>query len=129
MGINVKEYSSAFAYDISKNVLSKGEIHDTDVLKQSIEMILTTGRGERLFNLNFGSVLPNYLFDFIDENSGEQLLDSVIEAITTREPRVTVLSNNASLEILEDENSIILDIPFVINRTGITTTYKKKIIF
>lgn len=129
MAINVKEYSESFAYDISKNVLSKGEIHDTDVLSQSIEMILTTMFSERLFNPNFGTPLAGYLFEFIDEGSGEQILDKVIEAIGRWEDRVTVITNSATLTILDDDHSIILDIPYVIKRSGTTSTFKKKILF
>lgn len=127
--LNKKLYSDHYAYDISKNVLSKGEIHDKEVLTQSIEMILTTMFNERLFNPTFGSPLPSYLFDFIDENTGEQLLDTVIASINRWENRVLVLSQQATLEIQDDNHSIILNIPYIIRQNGVTTSFKKKINF
>ena len=129
MAVNVKKYSDHYAYDISKNVLSKGEIYDTDVLSQSIEMILTTMFNERLFNTSFGSVLPSYLFDFINESSGEKLLDDIITAIHQWEDRIIVIAGSASLQILNDENAIILMLPYYIKQNGITGTFKKKINF
>ena len=129
MAINVKEYSDHFAYDISKNVISKGEIYDKDVLSQSIEMILCTMFNERLFNPTFGSVLPSYIFDFVNETTGEQLLDDIIEAIKKWENRVTILERDASLQILDDEHAIILTLPYMINKLNVTGLFKKKLTF
>lgn len=129
MAVNIREFSDHYAYDISKNVLSKGEINDIDVLSQSIEMILTTMFNERLFNPSFGSVLPSYLFDFINENSGEKLLDDVIAAVHQWEDRIIIIGGQASLQILADEYAIILTLPYYIKRNGITSVFKKKINF
>jgi len=129
MAVNIKKFSDRYAYDISKNVLSKGEIYDTDVLSQSIEMILTTMFNERLFNSQFGSVLPSYLFDFINKNSGEKLLDDIITAIHRWEDRVIVIAGNATLQILNDQNAIILTLPYYVKQNGVTSVFKKKINF
>lgn len=127
--INVREFSDSYAYDIAKNVLSKGELHDQDVLSQSIEMILTTMFHERLFNPSFGSVLPSYLFDFINESTGEKLLDDVIAAVHQWEDRIIIIGGQASLQILADQNAIILTLPYYIKQNGITSVFKKKINF
>ena len=129
MAINVKLYSDPFAYDISKNVISQGEIHDKDVLSQSIEMILCTMFNERLFNPSFGSVLSSYLFDFINETSGEKLLDDIIEAIKRWENRVTIIESQAALQILDDQHAIILTLPYVINQRNTPGVFKKKLNF
>ena len=129
MVINKQLFSDHYAYDISKNVLSKGEIHDTDVLSQSIEMILTTMFNERLFNTSFGSVLPSYLFEYINENSGEKLLDDIITVIHKWEDRIIVIGGSSSLQILADQYAIILTLPYYIKRNGITSVFKKKINF
>lgn len=129
MAVNVKKFSDHYAYDISKNILSKGEIYDTDVLSQSIEMILTTMFNDRLFNTSFGSILPSYLFDFINENSGEKLLDDVIAAIHRWDDRIIVISNSATLQILNDQYAIILTLPYYIKQNGNTSIFKKKINF
>ena len=129
MAVNKKLFSDNFAYDISKQVLSKGEIYDTDVINQSVELILTTGFNERVFNLSFGSSLPSYIFEFINEDSGELLLDSIIASVQKWEDRIRVTSNAASLQILDDDHAIILTLPYVIKQNGKSGIFKKKINF
>lgn len=127
--VNVKQFSDNWAYDISKNVLSKGEIYNNDVIKQSIELILATMFNERLFNLTFGSSLGSYFFHFINKKSGETLLDSIISAINTWENRVQIISQNANLQILNDQEAIIISLPYIIKQNGVGDTFKKKIQF
>lgn len=129
MAVNAKLYSDHYAYDISKQVLSKGEIYDKDVINQSVEMILTTGFNERVFNLSFGSALPEYLFHFINEDSGELLLDSIIASVQKWEDRIRVTSSAATLQILDDQEAIILTLPYVIKQNGKGGIFKKKINF
>lgn len=129
MAINVKEYTDHYAYDISKNALSKGEVYDKDVLSQSIEMILCTMFNERLFNLSFGSALPSFIFDFINESTGESLLDEIIATIKKWENRVTIIESQASLEILDDQHAIILTLPYVIKQQNVSGLFKKKLNF
>ena len=76
-----KQMVDSWAYDISKNVLSKGEIRDVDVINQSIESIIGTLFGERIFNLSFGSDLTLRIFDIQTKKSGEQVLNSITDAI------------------------------------------------
>ncbi len=129
MAINIKEYKDPFAYDISKNVVSKGEVYDHEVLSQSIELILTTSYNERLFNPTFGSVLPSYLFDFINERTGEKLLDDCIAAVHKWENRIMIISSQARLQILDDQYAIILTLPYIVKQNGTTGIFKKKINF
>ena len=71
------ENSDRWAYDISQNPISKGEIYDTDVINQSIENILMTTVGERIFNINYGSNLMYRVFEIASEKTGEKILDSL----------------------------------------------------
>jgi phage baseplate assembly protein W len=127
--VNPKLYSDHWAYDLSKDLISKGEIYDQDVISQSIEMILTTMFGERLFNPQFGCSLSSYLFETINVNSGEALLDEIISQITKQEDRVMILSQQAALQILNDESAIILTLPYVVKMRNVVDKFKKKINF
>jgi phage baseplate assembly protein W len=106
-----------FAYDISKDI-SKGEIYDFDVINQSFEIILTTMFGDRLFNPNFGSILGSSLFETINTQSGEKLLDSIIDSINRLEKRAVVLSNQAKLTILSNQRVVILDLPYTVKNSN-----------
>ena len=117
-----------WAYDLHKQPLTKGEVFDEDVINLSIENILSTLRGERLFNENFGSILPLVLFEHLNYNSAFDLLNSVLIAIRRFEKRITVKIDEVELNILTNENAFTLIIPYVVNRTGLTNTFTKKVV-
>jgi len=121
-------YVDSFAYDISKNVITMGEVYDDDVISQSIEIILTTNYGERVFLPNFGSVLPTMIFENITVQNGEEVLDAIISDIEQWEDRISIIAEQSSIQILNDTNTILLTIPYIINRTGITSSFERKII-
>ncbi len=128
MPIITKNFKDHFAYDLSKNIITKGEIWDDDVIKQSIEMILATHFGERIFNPNFGSELPFFLFENLTESTGEQLLTSIINSIKRWEDRVEVLENQCRMILYPDQNSISLTIAYRIKKNNIVSRFEKKII-
>ena len=123
-----KEFSDDWAYDLDKNFKSKGELKNEDVITQSIELIIGTILGERLFNPRFGSRVFETLFEGLTETTGEEVLDSAIEAIKEYEDRVIVNENNSELLIFPDNNSVIISIPYRIKRSGKESVFKKKII-
>jgi phage baseplate assembly protein W len=118
-----------WAYDISKNVITKGEIHDKDVINQSVEAVILTMFHERVFNHTVGSVAGTTPFTILNETSGEAFLDSVIESIKKWEDRIVVLSQQATLKILNDQSACIIGIPYVIKASGVPSKYEKKLIF
>jgi phage baseplate assembly protein W len=124
-----REYRDNFAYDLSKNIVTEGELHDYDAINQSIEIILSTDYGERVFLPNFGSILPSVLFENITQQSGENLLDTIISDIETWEDRITIISEQCALDIVEDENSISISIPYIVNEAGIVSSFEKVILF
>jgi phage baseplate assembly protein W len=122
------QYRSKFAYDLSKNPMSKGEIWDVDVINQSIELIIATYFGERLFNPFFGSPLGNTLFETMNEAKGESLLTDLINAIKKWEDRITILDSKCRIILDYDNNSIGLQIFYTINKNNIRSVFEKKII-
>lgn len=118
-----------YAYDLSKNVLSKGEVYDDEAIKQSIEMILSTMFGERLFNPSFGCELPYFTFEQLTESSGERLLSSIINSIRKFEDRVEISDNDCSMNLYPDQNAISLKIVYAIKRNNTISKFEKKILF
>ena len=123
------QYTQSYAYDIAKDVISTGGVYDTDAIDQSIENIIATTFGERLFFPDFGSGLSFALFDNVNEQNGELLLDSVIQNITTWENRVVIDSNNCKLKIDSNNNALTLSIPYYIKRNSIKNTFERRIRF
>ena len=122
-------YSNIWAYDMSKNTLTEGEVFNEDAINNSIENILSTSFGERFFNPYFGSILPLQLFENINTDNGEMLLDKIIEAIKTWEDRIVILEKEAKLILQNDDNTLILQLPYIIKRNGKSSTFEKKVIF
>ena len=89
-------------------------------------MILTTLRGERLFNPAFGSDFTLRIFDTIDENMLEQLIDDTVGAIKRWEPRITIIESAVSLVVRPDSNAVFISIPYVINGRNIKATFEKQ---
>lgn len=124
----LRQFTDNWAYDISLMLKNKAEIYDEDVINQSIEMILGTAYGERFFNPAFGSSLPYKIFETINESSGEQLIDDIVGQLKRWEDRIVILERQIELKINPDENYIILNIPYIIKRTGKSSKFIKKII-
>jgi len=124
-----KNYRDNFAYDLHKNVQRYGEVKDTDAISQSIEMILTTIPGERIFNESFGSRVPLYTFELMNERTGEDLLNDAIAAIKKWEDRVEILEAQCKLVIQPNDNAVQISIPYVIKKNNIVSVFQKKIIF
>jgi phage baseplate assembly protein W len=123
----VQKFSNVWAKDLSINLSTVGEILNEDVINQSIELILATLHGERLFNSSFGSDFSLRVFDTIDEDFYEQVLDDTVDAIATWEDRITIIDDKVNLQILPDENTVYLTIPYIINIRRLKAEFRKKI--
>ena len=106
MGINAQKPEDSFAYDLSKNIISKGEIFDKDAINQSIENILSTLFGERVFRPFFGSRLPATLFEIVTAEEAEKLLDDLIDSIAIFEDRIEIFSEEAEINLRPDQNTL-----------------------
>lgn len=117
-----------FALDLNKKVLTNVDAVDKDVIHQSLEAILLTGVGERVFE-DFGSFLQTILFHRLDENNAENLLDEIISTISRYENRITVISDSCALNISRQTQTMRLKIVYYINSDGAVGEFNKKIVF
>jgi len=129
MAISIEQSRRGFAYDISNNVISKGEIFDVDVINQSIQNILSTTKGERIFFPDYGSILSLVVFENVTATNGEQLLDQLLDDVERWEDRITIIRADALVDIDSNNNSMILEIPYFINDVNITSTFVRKVRF
>jgi len=127
MAKTIRNISERWAYDIDKNPIDVGEIWDVDVINQSIELILGTLPGERLFNPSFGYGLQYRIFNLFSQEEAESILDEIAEVLRIWEDRITVLESEMRVIADVDRNFVILIIPYIIRRTNIQSTFKKKI--
>jgi len=118
--------SSHFAYDVSKNILSKGDIWDEDAINQSIELIIATMYGERVFNQNFGSPVGGMLFQNFRGVTGS-ILDAIVDSINTFEPRVSVVTSLSSAVSNPDSNEITINLTYIIIQNNVVGNFNKVI--
>lgn len=122
----IKKYSDDWAFDLDIN-LKKGEIKNVDVINQSIEIILSTLPGERLFNPLFGSNFKLKIFETIDENFLERLIDDTVNAIKRWETRINIIERDVLLTVEPDDNSVLIYIPYIINERQLKSAFYRKI--
>jgi len=125
--MNIKRFTDDWAYDLDIKTLSKGEIVNEDVINQSIEMILATTPGERLFRPSFGSNFSRRLFNVMDVSFYDQLLDDTTNAIKLWEDRIIVLNDEIKLKIDPDTHTATITIPYIIKQRNLKGQFYKVI--
>ena len=86
-----------------------GVLYDTDLIKQDIYNHFMTAKGERVMLPNFGSVIWNYLYEPLDEQTKEVIrLDA--EDIVSQDPRVIL----ESIDVQGFEHGIIVNLKLMI---------------
>ena len=126
-GATQKQYSEKYAQDISKNLISDGYVYNEQAINNSLENILLTLTGERIFNVGFGSILPAQTFSQVSFSQAETLLTELVNVIGFWENRINVVESEIEMIIDKHKNSVILVIPYVISRNGMTGTFSRKI--
>lgn len=128
MATRADTLNEKWATDISLDPFTDGEIYNEDVINQSIEVILNTLLGKRLFNLTFGSNFVRRLFDSMDSSFSERLIDDTIKAIRRWDNRLNIIESEVSLTIDFDNNKALIVIPYIIPRIGKKAYFKRKIV-
>lgn len=86
-------------------------------IEDAIRIILETAKGERVMRPDFGCGIHNYAFEMINATTLHMIETSVEEALIDWEPRIDILSVNASTERLV-EGTLLLDINYRIRQTN-----------
>ena len=122
-------YANEYALDIAKKVISDVDVIDMDAITQSIENVLMTDPNERIFSPNYGSFLSGIVFERLDSNSAEKLLDAIINLVLQYETRITVISNLCSMQISQSQHSLTLKLVYFLNEYQTPGQFTKKIVF
>lgn len=123
----IKKYSENWAYDASYNLYSVVEIYNEKVINQSIEMILSTPIGSRLFNLNFGSNFSLRIFDNMNPQYLQSVIDDTVSRIEMWEDRIIIIKDGVNLNVNPDQNSMKLTIPYIIKARNAKGEFSKYI--
>jgi phage baseplate assembly protein W len=91
-------------------------------------MILGTAPGERVFNNTFGLGLQYRIFNVASPEEAEDMLNECAAAIKKWEDRITLVENQMRIVADVDRHFVVIIIPYIVNRTGIKSTFKKKLV-
>lgn len=123
MSIQYKEVWSDLHQDIIADALGGlKKVTNLDAVKTSINNILLTGKGERVFLPQFGGGISNLLFEALDSNMAGQIAQMVKNAIETWDPRVRC--QGVDTQIYNDDNYAKITVRYSIigySETFVTT--------
>lgn len=87
-------------------------------VKQAVLAILLTGKGERLYDAEYGSDVKKYLFESLDFGTAGLIKDAISDCLSRYEPRVTIRELNVIPDF--DQNGFEVQLNFtVIGRTDL----------
>jgi len=113
MATIIPTYSDFNEFQISGNLL-----YDLADIYQSIDNILNTVPGERLFNPEFGCYIERYLFQPIDDATAFAILGEIVSSVSRWEPRITVNFGQSSVTPNGLNNGYDLILAFTVNGLG-----------
>lgn len=81
-------------------------------VKQAVVNILLTNKGERLFDSQYGSDVPSYLFEPLDYATAGNIEDAIKICLGKYEPRISILELGVIPDF--DQNGFEVQLSFVI---------------
>lgn len=91
-------YSATYNRDLAYNGFA--EITDENSMIQNLYSCLLTRRGERLFNIDFGTTLEEMVFSLRGKYGDNAVMKECLDVISTYEPRITLIYEECRVEDL-----------------------------
>ncbi len=90
-------------------------VSDVNDIVQSMKIILSTRKGERLTNPHFGCAMHDYLFEPINEVTKNMISDAIQNALIEYEPRIIV--EDIKLDFAEQLEGIVnVELDYVVRK-------------
>lgn len=86
---------------------------DLEILESSAKMLLSTAKGERRNNPNYGTNIQQLVFSQDTSTLRSSIQDEITSALATYEPRVALQSLNISLPNPSDPTTIVVTIVLI----------------
>ncbi|MFW6219508.1 MAG: GPW/gp25 family protein [bacterium] len=125
--IQIKKATQIWTKDLSYKLMTRGEVTNIDSINQSIELILATLPGERLFRPQFGSNFKLRLFDTFDNKLRGKIYNDLVTAIERWERRITLVKEEIKIQLDRNNYAIRIQIPYKIRQSNIKGEFHKNI--
>ena len=90
-------------------------VSDVNDIVQSMKIILSTRKGERLTNPHFGCAMHDYLFEPINEITVNMITDAIKNALIEYEPRIII--EDINVDFAEQLEGIVnIELNYVVRK-------------
>jgi len=99
---------------------AKGNIRMSEYeedIKESIWIILSTSKGERVMRPDFGCGIYNYVFDYLNTTTLGMIENSVREALNTWENRIDLINVDVSIANAA-EGKLLINIDYTVRTSN-----------
>jgi len=111
----------AFYSDINQqDPRNDGFLFDIETIYQSLDNVLGTEKGERMFLPEFGTSLMQFLFAPLTPTNEARIMYEVASAISTWEPRVQIIRRESYVKSIPDSHEVELFLVIKIKGLGET---------
>jgi phage baseplate assembly protein W len=86
-------------------------------IRQSVEVIIGTAKGERVMRPDFGCAVHDYVFAAADPATLSMIEDAVEEALVQWEPRIDVEDVDAARDP-ENPNRVLIEVDYWVRETN-----------
>lgn len=121
--IDEKKYS-----DISSKNDGSLECYNEDAINASILNILLTNPGTIPFNIGFGAGLNSGIFEN-DPSRISETINNALDIVSKYEQRITMIKAQVEVTAYSDGSTLDLYIPYVVNSTGSSEYFYKRLAF
>ena len=102
-------------------------VYDIESINESIDNLITTKIGERVFNRALGSNLSQILFEPLTDTIVQDSVMKIHQVLLKYEPRVRLNLNNSSVTFERDESRLDIFLQYVIKSTNQVGIFSKTI--
>ena len=119
----MNNYNTGIGYTTRGQTRSAKQMTKLDLAKQDLDNHFKIRKGEKWSQPSFGSMLPFYVFQPLDENTIE-LIEQDVNDVVTYDPRFSLMTKN--VRVTEDSSSITISIQLLYLPTTTETVLRLK---
>ncbi|NEQ75369.1 MAG: GPW/gp25 family protein [Okeania sp. SIO2C9] len=106
----------SFPPTFNKNTGTVEMVSDEEDIKESLEIILSTGSSERVMQLDFGCELSQFMFEEVTQSLITRIRGTISDALLEHEPRIEV--NDISVEEGEEQGLLLIGVSYTVRATN-----------
>lgn len=96
---------------------TRPDVLDVDAVAQSVRTLVSTRKGERFFEPEYGINIADFLFELMDDAASLQLLTEIIDAVRVYEPRVQIDTQRSN--VIPDPDNHCFDVTVFFDIVGL----------